>query len=320
MEVVPISTPSRLDLALTPTPLQYLSRLSAEIGHEIWMKRDDLSGDFGLSGNKVRKLEYLMADAVAQGATHVLTTGGPQSNHARATAAAAAKLGLKPLLYLAGRDPGGRSGNLLLDQLFGAEIRFLGHVGPQEQQQALEDAAAKLAAAGCKPYVIPVGGSTPLGSIGSFHCYEEIAAAAPRDAWLCCATGSGGTQAGLALGAALLGKAVRVQGFSVWQPADTLQPVVERLAREAGALLGRQVDAVEAHVDDAYLGPAYGRASQAGLEAIRLVARLEAILLDPVYTGKAMAGVLDYVRKGLIPPEVPIIFVHTGGAQALFAS
>lgn len=284
------------------------------------MKRDDLTGDLGLGGNKVRKLEYLMAEAVAQGATHVLTTGGPQSNHARATAAVAARLGMKPVLLLAGRDPGGRTGNLLLDQLFGAEVRFLGHVGPEEQQQALETASAELTRAGHRPYLIPVGGSTPLGSLGSYRCYQEIAAEFAREAWICCATGSGGTQAGLVLGAALLGKAVHLQGFSVWLPAATVSPVVARLACEASTLLGRTIETPDVHVDDSYKDPAYGRASQAALEAIRLVARLEAILLDPVYTGKAMAGLLDYVRKGLIPPDVPIIFVHTGGAQVLFAA
>ena len=309
----------RITLAQTPTPLGRLERLSNHLGVEFWMKRDDLTGDIGLSGNKVRKLEYLMAEALDRGATHVLTTGGPQSNHARATAAACARLGLKCVLVLAGRDPGTRTGNLLLDELFGAEIRFPGAVTPEDQARCLAEAAAELEAAGARPYVVPVGGSTPLGALGSYHCYAEIAGALPGEAWVCCATGSGGTHAGLVLGAALYGKAIRVQGFSVWQPASFLEPVTAEIVRGAAALLGLPAPEAPVHVDGAYLGPRYGKASAAGLEAIRLLARLEGIVLDPVYTGKAMAGVLDYVRKGLIPKGERVVFVHTGGAPAIFA-
>ncbi|MFZ5817604.1 MAG: 1-aminocyclopropane-1-carboxylate deaminase/D-cysteine desulfhydrase [Bacillota bacterium] len=306
-------------LALTPTPLQFLPRLSAETGVEFWMKRDDLTGDLGLGGNKARKLEYLLGEAVAAGATHLLTTGGPQSNHARATAAAAARLGLQAVLLLAGQDPGGRTGNLLLDELFGAEVRFPGAATPEEQQQSLEDAADELARQGHRPYVIPVGGSTPLGTLGSYQSYREMADTLPAGAWVCCATGSGGTHAGLALGAALHGSSVRVQGFSVWRPAAVMAAITERLALEAGRLLGRDLTGLPVQVDDGYLAPRYGKASPEGLEAIRLVARLEGILLDHVYTGKAMAGVLDYIRRGVIRPGERVVFVHTGGAPALFA-
>ncbi|HLN60715.1 MAG TPA: D-cysteine desulfhydrase family protein [Symbiobacteriaceae bacterium] len=311
----------RLHLALTPTPLQHLQRLSAETGVEFWLKRDDLTGDLGLGGNKVRKLEFLLAEAVAAGATHVLTTGGPQSNHARATAAACARLGLGCVLVLAGRDPGERQGNLLLDQLYGAEIRFPGAVTAADQARCLEEAAADLATQGHRPYIIPVGGSTALGSLGSYECYAELAGVLPGsgDAWVCCASGSGGTHAGLILGALLHGRAVRVQGFSVWQPATWLEPVTRQLAAEAGALLGHPVGDFPVHVDDRYLAPRYGKASPAGLEAIALVARLEGVVLDHVYTGKAMAGVLDYIRTGLIPRGSRVVFVHTGGAPAVFA-
>ncbi len=310
----------RVQLALTPTPLQPLKRLSEHTGVEFYMKRDDLTGDIGLAGNKVRKLEYLLGQALAEGATHVLTTGGPQSNHARATAAAAARLGLKCVLVLAGRDPGSRLGNLLLDDLFGADIRFPGAVTKEDQARALGEAAAEIRAAGGVPYVVPIGGSTPLGVVGSYHCYEELAGQLPGDSWICTTTGSGGTHAGLALGAALLGGAKRVHAFSIWQPASYLVPLTERLVQEAAALLGREVPASPPiHVDDAYLGPRYGKASPACLEAIRLVARLEGIVLDHVYTGKAMAGVLDYIRRGIIRPGERVVFVHTGGAPAIFA-
>jgi D-cysteine desulfhydrase family pyridoxal phosphate-dependent enzyme len=314
----------RAPLALTPTPLQRLERLSDYTGVEFWMKREDLSGDLGLSGNKVRKLEYLIGEALSLGATHLLTTGGPQSNHARATAAAAARLGLKCVLVLAGRDPGTREGNLLLDALFGAEIRFPGAVTPEDQARALAEAAADLERQGARPYIIPVGGSTPLGTLGSYDCYRELAGQLPGDAWVCCASGSGGTHAGLLLGALLHGKARRVQGFSVWRKAADLAPTTARLVREAAALLGAELPLsssdLPVHLDDSYLAPRYGKASPEGLEAIRLVARLEGIVLDHVYTGKAMAGVLDYIRRGIIPRGERVVFVHTGGAPAIFAA
>lgn len=314
-----MALPQTVKLALTPTPLEYLTRLSSETGVEFWMKRDDLTGDIGLAGNKARKLEYLLGEAIAAGATHLLTTGGPQSNHARATAAAAARLGLKAVLVLAGGDPGARAGNLLLGDLFGAEIRFLGAVTPDDQQRGLEEAAAELTLRGDRPYIIPVGGSTPLGTLGSYRCYAEIAEALPGEAWICCATGSGGTHAGLALGAALHGGAKQVHGFSVWQSAEFMAATTERLALDAARILGHELASLPVHVDDGYLAPRYGQASPAGLEAIRLVARLEGILLDHVYTGKAMAGVLDYIRRGIIARGERVVFVHTGGAPALFA-
>lgn len=310
----------RVELALTPTPLQHLQRLSRHTGVDFWMKRDDLTGDMGLGGNKVRKLEYLLGAAVAVGATHVLTTGGPQSNHARATAAAAAKLGLKCVLVLAGRDPETREGNLLLDRLFGAEMRFPGAVTAEDQARGLEEAAAEITAAGGRPYVIPVGGSTPLGCLGSIQCYAELADALPGDAWICTTTGSAGTHAGLALGSLEYGKALRVQGFSVWQSAAVLEPLTRSLVREAARLLNLTVpEGFPVYVDDGYLAPRYGRASQAGLDAIELVAGLEGIVLDHVYTGKAMAGTLDYIRRGIIPQGARVVFVHTGGAPAIFA-
>ncbi|HYF92146.1 MAG TPA: D-cysteine desulfhydrase family protein [Symbiobacteriaceae bacterium] len=311
---------NRVNLALTPTPLQHLPRLSRHTGVEFWIKRDDLSGDVGLGGNKVRKLEYLMGAALAAGATHVLTTGGPQSNHARATAAAAAKLGLRCILVLAGKDPGAREGNLLLDRLFGADVRFPGAITAEDQARGLEAAAAEVRAGGGTPYVIPVGGSTPLGCLGSYNCYGELAAQLPGIALVCCTTGSGGTHAGLILGALQHGRATRVQGFSVWQPAAALEPLTRSLVRDAAQLAGLTVPSeFPVHVDDGYLAPRYGRASEAGLQAIELVARLEGIVLDHVYTGKAMAGVLDHIRKGIIPQGERVVLIHTGGAPAIFA-
>ena len=305
---------------MTPTPLQHLPRLSEATGVEFWIKRDDLTGDVGLGGNKVRKLEYLLGQAVADGATHILTTGGPQSNHARATAAAAVRLGLKPVLVLAGSDPESREGNLLLDRLYGADIRFPGAVTAEDQARCLEETAAELRAGGARPYVIPVGGSTQLGVLGSYQCYVELAEQLPGDAWVCCTNGSAGTHAGLVLGSLLHGKAVRVQGFSVWQPAAPLKAQTAGLVREAASLLGRSIDGEAAvHVDDGYLGPRYGRTNPEAMAAIEMVAGLEGILLDHIYTGKAMSGVLDYIRRGMIPAGERVVFVHTGGVPAIFA-
>jgi 1-aminocyclopropane-1-carboxylate deaminase/D-cysteine desulfhydrase-like pyridoxal-dependent ACC family enzyme len=295
-------------------------------GVEFWMKREDLSGDIGLGGNKVRKLEYLLAEALACGTTHVLTTGGPQSNHARATAAAAARLGLTCVLVLAGREPGVRLGNLLLDGLFGAEVRFPGAVTAEDQARCLEEAAAEVQAGGGTPYIVPIGGSTPLGTLGPCECGREIVAALPGADWVCCATGTGGTHAGLALGAGLEAaqrgaRAPRVQGFSVWQGAGWLEPVTRTLALGAAQLLGVAAPAsLPLPIDDSYLVPRYGKASPAGLEAIATLARAEGIVLDHVYTGKAMAGVLDYIRRGIIRPGERVVFVHTGGAAAIFAT
>lgn len=309
----------RVRLARTPTPLQPLPRLSEQLGVRLWMKRDDMTGDIGLSGNKVRKLELLLAEALSWGATHLLTTGGPQSNHARATAAAAARVGLRAVLVLAGTDPGTRQGNLLLDQLFGAEIRFPGARTPEEQAEALSEVAAELEGAGARPYVIPVGGSTPLGALGSYESYREMAGQLEPGAWVCLATGSGGTHAGLALGADWLTPQVRIQAFSVWQSAERIEAETRSIVRGSLELLESPGAVPALHIDDQYLAPRYGKSSAAGLEAIRLVAETEGILLDHIYTGKAMAGVLDYIRSGRIPAGSQVVFVHTGGAQALFA-
>lgn len=309
----------RVELARTPTPLQSLSRLGEQLGVRFWMKREDMTGDIGLGGNKVRKLELLLAEALAQNATHLVTTGGPQSNHARATAAAAARVGLKSVLVLAGKDPGTRQGNLLLSQLFGAEIRFPGAITPEEQAEALGKVASELEEAGARPYVIPVGGSTPLGAFGSYESFREMAAQLEPDAWVCLATGSGGTHAGVALGADWLTPRVRVQAFSVWQSAERIETTTKAIILGCYEFLEAPGTVPALYIDDRYLAPRYGKPSPAGLEAIRMVAETEGILLDPIYTGKAMAGVIDYIRSGRIPPGSQVVFLHTGGAPALFA-
>lgn len=313
---------ARTRLALTPTPVQSLPRLSEYLGGpELWLKREDLAGDIGLGGNKVRKLEFLLGDAQAQGATVVLTTGGPQSNHARATAAACARLGLRCVLVLAGKDPGARPGNLLLNQFYGAEIRFPGAFTAEQQADALQEAAGALRARGETPYVIPGGGSNPLGTCGSYLAYQELREQLPDADWIVCATGTGGTHAGLVLGSLARNDRARVVAFSVWLTAREAAERTRHLVAETADLLGLPVGdpTPRIRVEDAWQ-PRYGKESAEGLTAIREIARLEGILLDHIYTGKAMAGLIRLIRAGEIKTGEKVLFLHTGGAPALFAA
>ena len=315
---------ARHALGLSMTPVEAMPRLSAALGGaEILVKRDDMTG-FALGGNKVRKLEYLLADALAQGADTVITMGGIQSNHCRQTAAAAAKLGLACELVLTdgaiSSTEFDKSGNILLDQLAGARLHYVGD--PEDKPAALEAIVEAARARGARAYAIPVGGSSPLGSLGYVRVVEELAEQvdlAEIDA-IVTTTGSAGTHAGLAAGLAALGAKCRLIGISVSQPAEPTSEKVAGLAAEVLALLGRsgvQLPAIE--VRDAFIGTAYGHTTEAGLEAIRLAASLEGMYLDPVYTGKAMAGLIAAVREGEFTVGQKVLFLHTGGATALFA-
>lgn len=316
----------RISLAHLPTPLEPAPRLGEALGvPRLWVKRDDLTG-LALGGNKARKLEYLMAEALEQGADTVLTTGGVQSNHARMTAAAACRLGLRAVLVLADPPPPTEQGNLLLDRLFGAEVQFLPGADLAEMHAALERAAAALRAEGRKPYIIPVGGSTPLGCLGYARAVEELAAQAAasrlRIDAMVVAVGSTGTLAGMLLGCRQFLPETRVYGVSVSPAAGPGRRKCARIAAEAAALLGLDWRPApeEIPIFDDWLGPGYGFPTPEGLEAIRLAARTEGYLLDPVYTGKAAAGLLDHVRRGLVPPGETVVFIHTGGQPALFAA
>lgn len=315
----------RLPLGFLPTPLESLARLGAELGIELTVKRDDFTG-FGGGGNKVRKLEYLMADAVAQGAKVLITTGGHQSNHARMTAAAARKFGMKPVLVLRGNSPSVLQGNLLLDHLLGAEIDFLDpdayftEVNPRMQAHA--DAAT---ARGETPYVIPLGGASALGAMGYVSAVEELAgqyAATDRPApdLIVAPVGSGGTLAGLLIGCAMFWPETKVAGIAV---SGSAVPFAERIAVMANAgaeLIGldRRFAAADLRIETDYVGEAYAVPSPEGNAAIARVARAEGMFLDPVYTGKAMAGLIDCVRRGTIAAGSRVIFVHCGGSPALF--
>lgn len=305
--------PAPLNLARLPTPIEPLERVSRALGVEVWAKRDDLTG-LGLSGNKVRKLDHLMADAVARGADCVLTTGGLQSNHCRATAVAARRLGLHPGVLLRGELPEVPDANLLLDRLVGAWVRTCTAEEYRDHRDALLSAwADALRAVGHSPYVIPEGGSNGLGSLGYVQAARELQAQheTPFD-HVFVAVGSGGTLAGLAM-ADLPGM---LHGVAVCDDAETFTARVHAIAAEARSLGAPALPGHGWRVEEGYRGPAYGVATAGTWETIAWVARLEGLLLDPVYTGKAMHALVSEARAGRLSGRV--LFWHTGGAFGLF--
>jgi L-cysteate sulfo-lyase len=315
----------RLKLAHLPTPLEPAPRLGAALGApNLWVKRDDCTG-LGMGGNKARKLEFLLAEAQSQGADVLLTTGGVQSNHARMTAAAACKLGLQCILVLTDPQPEKQQGNLLLDRIYGADVRFLPGAGLAEGQRAMEEAAEGLRAAGRRPYIIPVGGSTAVGCLGYVAAVRELAEQASarslRIDAMVSAAGSTGTLAGMVLGRQAFMPETRLYGISVSPPAGPGRGKCARIVREAAAKLGNDQppSAEEIDLRDDWLGPGYGVPTPAGLEAIRLAATCEGLLLDPVYTGKALSGLRGLAEQGDLKADETVVFWHTGGAPALFA-
>ncbi len=325
----------RVALATLPTPLHELRRLRDALGGperspRILLKRDDLTGLAG-GGNKARKLEFLVADALRGGATALVTTGGAQSNHARMTAAAGRMVGLGTSLVLtAESDAPEVQGNLLLDHLFGAEVHFIraGNdptmaTGPGEAEKVAEVVAA-LRARGERPYVIPVGGSCPVGVLGyvagTLELVSQLEAAGERPTRLYVAAGSRGTAAGLVLGARMAGAPYAVHGVAVSGGDPAKSADAAEIANGAAALAGSsvRVTAGDFETDQSQIGPGYGRETPACLEAIALVAQTEGILLDPVYTGKAMAGLLADIRAGAIAPSESVVFLHTGGLPGIF--
>jgi len=316
---------SRVKLANLPTPLDEAPVLAREIGVErLFVKRDDLTG-LALGGNKARKLEFLIGDALSQGANVVITCGGRQSNHARMTAGAACRFGMRCVLFLSDPTPETFEGNLLLDTIYGAEMRFLGTVGYSEVEQAMEAEAEKQISNGMTPYVIPVGGSNRIGALGYVMGVEETAeqlrAVGVDEADMVVAVGSGGTLAGMTVGCSLHFGRARLVGISVGRPAGPGRERVIRIAEQSAESLGldSRLESVQVEVYDQYVGQAYGIPTDACKEAILLAARAEGLILDPVYTGKAMAGLIDLVKKGVIGKERPVVFWHTGGAGGLFA-
>ena len=304
----------RVTLGLFPTPIQRLENVSRRFGANVYLKRDDLTG-LGLGGNKVRKLEFLLADAKAQGAEVVFTTGGAQSNHAMLTAAAANRLGMKPILILKQRGVTARRGNQLLEHLMGTDVRFL-------DTDSYDDIYAEMdrvgEALGVPYYKIPCGGSNALGSLGYAACAEEIAGQGMRFDHLVCAEGSGGTMAGLALGAKLFLPGTKVHGMMV--DSDPFEEITLRLMKEAAALLEADLEITAADFALRDLcGPGYAIPSEEGNEAVRLLAETEGLFLDPVYTGKAFAGLVQMLTDGTVQPGENVLFLHSGGAGGLFA-
>jgi L-cysteate sulfo-lyase len=315
---------NRYPLAHLPTPLEPMARLSAALGGpQIWIKRDDQTG-LATGGNKTRKLELLIADALDQQADVVLTVGAVQSNHCRQTAAAAARAGLGCVLVLRGEAPPHAqwTGNLLLDDLLGARLWWAGDHDPLE---ALAAAAQAEQAAGRRPYVIPYGGSNEVGAAAYALAFEELwgqmQAQGLDFARVVFASSSGGTQAGLIVGAAACGYRGQVLGISVDKTGGHLRETVAALLAPTAAHLGLDLDLGpgDVLVNDDYLGGGYAVLTAAEREAVRLIARTEGILLDPVYTGKAMAGLLGLIRTGEIDASEQVLFWHTGGLPALFA-
>ena len=303
-----------------------MPRLSEHLcGPDIWVKRDDLLGLAG-GGNKTRKLEYLVADALQSGADTLITCGAVQSNHCRLTASAASREGLDCVLVLEERVPGTydpqAGGNNFLYNLLGAQRRPV--PGGTDLGATMQQVASELAGAGKQAYIIPGGGSNPLGAVGYASCASEIVADAHElDLQLnhiVCASGSGGTHSGLLTGFRGLQTGVPVTGISVRHPASKQRPHVRDLAAGCANLIGLNTEITDddVQVEDQYVGPGYSLPTDEMIEAVELTARLEGILLDPVYTGKTMAGLIGMVREGRFDQADNVVFVHTGGAPSLF--
>lgn len=315
-----VKFPDKINLAHLPTPLEKMERLSKHLGGpELFIKRDDQTG-LAMGGNKARKLEFLVADALAQGFDHLVTTGAPQSNHCRQTAAAAAHCGLGCSLVLRGQPPATITGNVLLNHLLGSHLYW---TGERPAATVLGEVMAELRAMGRKPYQIPLGGSNVLGAtsyvLAMQELMEQLAAMRLNVDFIVFASSSGGTQAGLVVGAAIYGFRGRILGISVDHPASELQTQVAALATATVAHLGLGTLVVADRVDvnDDYIGDGYAVVGETEREAIRMVAQLEGILLDPVYTGRAFGGVIDLIRWGAFTRGQRVLFWHTGGTAAL---
>jgi D-cysteine desulfhydrase family pyridoxal phosphate-dependent enzyme len=322
---VPYRHLPRFPLAHLPTPLEAAPRLSAALGGpRVLIKRDDLTG-LALGGNKTRKLEYLIADALGQRATVVITAGGTVSNHCRQTAAAARIAGLRCVLVHNCHEADPEiQGNFLLSHLFGAEFRFVRE--ESERPAMMEAVAAELRAAGERPYIIPGGGSNPLGATAyvqaMFELVEQLQAMGEAATHLyVTASTSGGTFAGLALGAKLARASFELVGIVIEDDAAATAAVVAPLANATAEFLGvaERVTAADLNLDDRFVGPGYATPTEGCLEAITLAARTEGLLLEPVYTGKTLAGLIAHARSGRLGKQDTVVFLHTGGAPALFS-
>ncbi len=299
-------------LGLFPTPLHYLPNMSKALGTNVWIKRDDLCG-VALGGNKVRKLEYLLADAKAKGYDLVMTTGQAQSNHAMLTAACAKRLGLDCILVLKERGITARKGNQILNHLMNAEVRFVDTDSYDEIYDEMDRIAEEM---GRKVYKIPCGGSNALGSLGYIDCMKEVSQSGQKFEHVVCACGSGGTAAGTILGAKMYMPETHVMCSMV--DSDPFDVIVPELMKEAVELMEADMEIPVPDLVD-MCGPGYSIPSEEGNEAIAMMMELEGIVLDTCYTGKAFAGLIKRARAGEYKAEDNVLFVHSGGAGGLFA-
>ncbi|HEX9331251.1 MAG TPA: D-cysteine desulfhydrase family protein [Anaerolineales bacterium] len=310
---------SRLHFAHLPTSIEELPRLTDYLnGPKVLVKRDDQTG-LAFGGNKTRKLEFLVAEALEQGAGMLISGGALQSNHCRQTAAAAARFGLGCTLVLTGEMPDQPSANLLLDQIFGAEIVTV--TDRAYRDQTLQETYDRAVAEGRNPYLVPYGGSSPTGALGYAYAMKEFIEQNVHADWIVFGTSSGGTHAGLVLGQRLFGYKGKVLGISIDESEEWLKNHVSALASEASEKMGEQIefDPAEVLANADYCRAGYGVLTDAEREAVKLFAKLEGLLLDPVYTGRAAAGMIDLIRKGFFKKDETVLFWHTGGQPALFA-
>jgi len=310
---------SRLNFAHLPTPIEELPRLSGALGGpRLLVKRDDQTG-LAFGGNKTRKLEFLVAEAKDQGADMLISAGAMQSNHCRQTAAAAAKFGFKCILVLTGQKPEQASANFLLDGLFGAQIVTV--EDRKDRDRILQETFDNAKADGNKPYLVPYGGSSPTGALGYAFAMEEFMKQNVHADWMVFGTSSGGTHAGLVLGQRLFGFKGKVLGISIDEDENWLKKNVSALASSASEKLGERIAFTPADVlaTADYCRAGYGVLTDAEREAVKLFAKYEGLLLDPVYTGRAAAGLIDLIRKGYFKKDESVLFWHTGGQPALFA-
>lgn len=306
--------PEKLHLGIFPTPVHKLENLSSLLGANLFIKRDDMTG-VALGGNKVRKLEYLLYEAKKQGAKTVYTTGGAQSNHAMLTAAAANKIGIKPVLILKKKGVTDRKGNQLLEHLMGTEVIFMDTNDYGDIYREMDRLGKET---GESYYKIPCGGSNALGTVGYVNCVKELTDQGYTFDRIICAEGSGGTMAGLALGAKLFMPSCRVTGMMV--DTDPFLEITVRLMKEAAGILKADIEITENDFDLIDMcGPGYAIPSEEGNRAVCLMAEKEGIFLDPVYTGKAFAGLIRMAEEGKFKKDERILFLHSGGAGGLFA-
>lgn len=309
----------RLNFAHLPTAIEELPRLSETLGGpRLFIKRDDQTG-LAFGGNKTRKLEFLVAEARDQGAKTLISGGAMQSNHCRQTAAAAARFGFDCTLVLTGEMPDKPSANLLLDELFGAKIVAV--PDRKDRDRILQETFDNSVTEGKKPYLVPYGGSSPTGALGYALAMDEFMKQNVQADWIVFGTSSGGTHAGLVLGQRVFGYKGRVLGISIDESEQWLKSHVSKLASNASEKMGERIGFTQADIlaNADYCGAGYGVLTGAEREAVKLFAKYEGLLLDPVYTGRAAAGMIDLIRKGFFKKDETVLFWHTGGQPALFA-